>query len=79
MLSCIRIPARSLPCSRSECGSFGEGDTTLNARPLDYPSRLVVDFVGLSAMYRLKNDFLFPARSTWYCVSFAVDARFTVQ
>ena len=57
MVSCIRIPARRAPCSRSECASFRAGNTALNARPIDYHIRLIAGPVGLSAMCHLKNDF----------------------
>ena len=42
MLSGVRIPSRSLPCSRSECGSFREVNTALNARLLYYHSSVAV-------------------------------------
>ena len=46
--------------------SIGKGNIALNARPLDYHHRLIVDFVSIkmSEMCRAKNDFVFPAKST---------------
>ena len=51
---------------------LGRVISLIDARPLDYNSRLIVDSVGLPAMDHLKFDFPFLAKST---VSFAADTK----